>query len=703
MRKLLSWNYFPYGTQYYRAPSPHREDWDRDLKHIADLGMNTVKYWVQWRWNNPAENEFYFDDIDELMDLAAKYDLKVMLNTIVDVAPAWIYSKYPDASMVTLDGAVIGPQTQPHRQIGGLGWCFNHKDVEYHMVRFLEKTVERYRDHPALEIWNMGSEPELTSSMSEMREWADDAGRIGESICYCNHCVTEFRLWLQEKYGSIEKLNEAWNRNYSSFKVAEVPRTRNTFNDIIDWRMFFVHTIGKNIEKRFDVAERIDKKAHAHMCHHVFIQGFPVTSTASDPWNVGKFGDLHGFTQMDDPMMIDILRSCARGKPVISAEMLMLPGYTLDLPIEIDSDDIKRLIFSGIAGNLKGFIFWQFRPEVLGREAPAWGLSRLDGKTTTRLESYSEIGRVLQDKKEFLFKASPERAKVAMIYNPENQVFSWASTGSEKFATDSIMGLFKALYNRNYVIDFLHPEDFNDEILNSYKVVVAPFPYVLDENICTLLKQFVKNGGVLIAEPYFGGWNIEKGHHEKTIPGYGMDEVFGIIQEKAERLPEMHAIKTKKYNQENKIAGIKIRETYTLKTGESVAEFENGDPAIIINSFGKGYAVQLATYFGKPYNGNAQLGNGDLIADIVDDLADIPLNRLQNRSGIRVDVLRHSGEMMVILRNLTMENVSDWLKLTVPPSLEMVEQFSGLKVSFSSSKKWKLDLGPKEVQVWYGK
>ncbi len=80
----------------------------------------------------------------------------------------------------------------------------------------------------------------------------------------------------------------------------------------------------------------------------------------------GQYGDLHGFTQMDDAMMIDVLRSCAKDKPVISAEMLMLPGYTLDLPRYIDENDIKRLIFRGVAGNLKGFIFWQYRPEILG-------------------------------------------------------------------------------------------------------------------------------------------------------------------------------------------------------------------------------------------------------------------------------------------------------------------------------------------------
>lgn len=168
------------------------------------------------------------------------------------------------------------------------------------------------------------------------------------------------------------------------------------------------------------------------MCHHVFIQGFPVTSTASDPWNVGRFGDLHGFTQMDDAAMIDILRSCAKDKPVISAEMLMLPGYTLDIPKSINEDDIKKFIFSGLAGNQKGFIFWQYRPEILGREAPTWGLSYLNGEETLWLKSFAEVGKVLQKNSDFILDAEPEKAQIAILYSPENQIFAWASTGNEK-------------------------------------------------------------------------------------------------------------------------------------------------------------------------------------------------------------------------------------------------------------------------------
>lgn len=712
MQSLLSEKYFPFGSQYYRAPSPQEQDWEKDLKNMSKLGFNTVKFWVQWRWNNPAENEYYFDDIDKLMDLAQKYNLKVMLNTIFDVAPAWIYQKYDDASMVTLSGMKIGPQTQPHRQIGGLGYCFNHDGIAKHSYDFLSVTVNRYKDHPALEIWNVGSEPELTSSMAEMRIYADNAEKIGDMLCYCDNCRTKFKKWVVEKYNGLENLNLAWNRNYRRVEEIELPRTRNTFNDIIDWRMFFVHTIGENVKKRFEVAREVDKGKHPLMCHHVFIQGFPVTSTASDPWNVGRFGDLHGFTQMDDPMMIDILRSCAKGKPVISAEMLMLMGYTLDMPKNINANDVKRLIFSGVAGNLKGFIFWQYRPEILGREAPTWGLSYLDGEPTDWLKHYAEVGKVLQLNANFLMDANPKKAEVAIFYNPENQIFAWASTGSEKNATDSLLGYHKALYNNNYVVDFIHPMEFTEEFLNNYKVILYPFSYILNEHLSGLLKKWVNDGGVLIAESYFGGWNIDKGHHEKVVPGYGFEKVFGVKQDvvfpvknenDCEIIPSSELSNSR---MEGVVTGSIVKETYKIENAKVLAHFNTGEPAVTIANYGKGKAIQIGSYIGLNFQRKNVEANGNFISSLVDYSIKIERPTPKNGSDVRVDILTNDKlEVMVIIRNLTIREVEDEIFFPGLAKKKLTEQFSKNEMNLileSGGAKATVKLSAMEVLVYFG-
>ncbi|MCF8260916.1 MAG: beta-galactosidase [Melioribacteraceae bacterium] len=712
MRNLLKdKNYVPFGSQYYRAPSPHKEDWDRDLKRMSELGFNTVKYWIQWRWNNPEKGEYYFDDIDELMNLAQKYNLKVMLNTIFDVAPAWIYKEYSDASMVTLSGRKIGPQSQPHRQIGGLGYCFNHDGVMGHFYEFLKVAIERYKDHPALEIWNVGSEPELTSSMAEMRDYANDLNKMGDMLCFCDNCKTKFRKWLSSKYESLEELNRAWNRNYKSFYDAEIPITRNTFNDIIDWRMFFVYTLGENVKKRFEVAEEIDRGKHPLMCHHVFIQGFPVTSTANDPWNVGQYGDLHGFTQMDDAAMIDILRSCARGKPVISAEMLMLPGYTLDLPKLITADDIKKFVFSGVAGNQKGFIFWQYKPEILGREAPTWGLSFLDGHDTSHLESYAEVGKVLQNNVDLVMDGQPEKAEAAIMYNPENQVFAWASTGKENSATDSILGIHKALYERNITCDFLHPKDFKKGELDNYKVLVIPFPYLIDEMIAKQIKDWVNKGGVLISESYTAGWNKEGGHHEKIVPGYGLHEVFGLKQKEVEPSDENNEVEIELtvdlsfIKKGTKVTGSFVKETFELNTAEPLAQFNDGRPAITINSFGDGKAIQIGSYTGMIYHTKGLDENGRLFPSLVEYAIKLNKPKIDDDIRVRVDTLKDGKTLMLILQNKEDREVSSKVTFKNDKAVELTEQFTGEKIKLNQNENdisCEFKLKAKEVKVYCG-
>lgn len=706
MRKLLTKEYFPFGSQYYRAPSPHKEDWEQDLKRMSELGFNTVKFWVQWRWNNPAEGKFYFDDIDELMNLAQKYNLRVMLNTIFDVAPAWIYKKYSGASMITLSGQKIGPQTQPHRQIGGLGYCFNHDGVTEHLFNFLSETIKRYKDHPALEIWNVGSEPELTSSMAEMRAYADDAEKIGDMLCYCHNCETKFKSWLETKYTSIDQLNISWNRNYSSFEEIELPKTRNTFNDVIDWRMFFVYTLGENVKRRFEVAQKLDNGKHPLMCHHVFIQGFPVTSTASDPWNVGRFGDLHGFTQMDDMAMIDILRSCAKDKPVISAEMLMLPGYTLNLPKLITNDDVKRLIFSGIAGNLKGFVFWQYRPEILGRETPTWGLTTLDGKETPWLNSFAEVGKVLQNNASFLLNAKPQKAEVAILYNPENQIFAWASTGNEKNATDSLLGYHRALYENNFIVDFIHPTEF-PAILKNYKVLVIPFPYVLNKLITDEIEKWVAKGGILISESFTAGWNKENGHHEKIVPGYDLHKVFKVKQNTIEPADEngLVEIQTAKdfphIKKTAKIFGTIVKETFLLEGAKVLAKFKTGEPAITYSDYGKGKAIQIGSYIGLHFYRNKTVNNGKLIAGLVESFSNI--KKPSCNKNVRVDLLENKSEAMLIVQNLEKKKCTAVIKLDLKGNKKFKEQFTGKLLKPTKNKgadTLTLDLKAGEVKVY---
>src|SRR3954469_406467 len=145
---------FLFGSQYYRAPTPEKECWAEDLAKMKDIGFNQVKYWVQWRWQHRAPNRFYWDDLDRLMDLAGHNGIGVTLNAIMDVAPIWLYERYPDAKQIDIKGLPVEPFAIQHRQIGGQpGPCYNHPGALEERKRFMHAAVDHFRGHPAMQMW----------------------------------------------------------------------------------------------------------------------------------------------------------------------------------------------------------------------------------------------------------------------------------------------------------------------------------------------------------------------------------------------------------------------------------------------------------------------------------------------------------------------------------------------------------------------
>ncbi len=224
-------NRFLLGAQYYRAPSPEPESWETDLRNMKALGMTDVKFWVQWGWCQRGEDEFYFDDIDRLMDLAWENGLKVTLNVIFDVAPGWLFKKYPDCVQITADGREIQPLAVAYRQIGGFpGPCYNHPIARANKEKFLRETVKRYADHPAMDMWDVWNEPEQCSHLRKPE--------LDSITCYCPSCRDKFIRSMQKKYKTLEQLNRVWARCYQDWDDVELPKWVQTYADFIDFKEF---------------------------------------------------------------------------------------------------------------------------------------------------------------------------------------------------------------------------------------------------------------------------------------------------------------------------------------------------------------------------------------------------------------------------------------------------------------------------------
>ena len=603
--------FLPCGAQYYRAPTPPPSEWEKDLRSMAANGFNTVKYWVCWRSNEPRENEYDFSDIDRLMDLAHENGLSVILNVIFDTAPAWFFEKYPESVMIANDGRPVFPTATACRQMGGApGPCLHHEEGIRARLRFLRACVGRYRSHPALLFWDLWNEPELTCAIR--RE-----PRLENLTCCCEASVAAFRAWLREKYKTIGELNRVWGRNYEHFGQAELPRLAQTFQDMIDWRLFMTETVSRECALRVRTAKELDG-AHPVMVHAVTLPFFPLATCGSDEYALAEPCDLFGNSVGSEPVSAAITLSAAPDKPVINAEIHAIAGSTYARPRRCSLRDMKRHFFLPLSLGIQGFLFWQYRPERLGLEAPAWGLTDLRGEPTPWLADAARISRALQRHADVILRAKRPQTRAAVWNSQRGQLFDFCADPQAALYSRSVKGAFEMLRAAGYLADVIGDRQIDAEFLKRYQVIYAPFPYYMEEQDARLLRGWVEAGGVLIAEACFGGYSGSDGLHTLAQPGFGFDEVFGARELRMETTAALadaygeqwagaggEALARLDFGGET-LAGVRFCETMELLGGEALAFLPDGGVAAAGRAFGRGRAVWLGTLAACAYEGGCR-------------------------------------------------------------------------------------------------
>lgn len=514
---------FLFGAQYYRAPTPARENWESDLKNMKALGFNAVKFWVQWRWAHRSEDEFYFDDIDELMDIAHKNGLRVTLNVIFDVAPLWVTERYPDALIVLANGKKVLPATVGHRQIGGFpGVCYSHREAFEARQRFLRVTVERYRNHPALDMWDVWNEPEQCGT--------NRAPVTQELSCFCENCRAGFLRWLKEKYGSIDRLNQVWGRCYRDFDEAELPREHGTFGDFLDFREFHLDKMTQEAQARLRLVRSLDP------AHPAYLHVVPNTSsifnslTGVDDFRLAEDCDVFASTNFAKPIWSILTLSAGRGKICYNAECHIGSGSIRMHQKQIAFSDLTKDLVPQIGMGIRGFLFWQYRPEVLGPEAPAWGAILPDGRPGSVGTAAGEFIAKLRPYLPELLAAKPPEPEIAIWKGRKNEILSFCINEETTTFAQSIEAYVDALYSHNYNCRIVDDQGVLSG-LEGVRLLILPQCYELDAGLAAAIDRFAAEGGTVLCEAHLGGYNADTGRHSCTMPGLGLDKAWGIREE----------------------------------------------------------------------------------------------------------------------------------------------------------------------------
>jgi beta-galactosidase GanA len=593
---------FPYGTQYYRTPNPPESEWEKDFQTMADFGFNIVKIWAMWTWINYEEDKYDFSHFDRLFELAERHSLKVVINTILENAPYWLVRRHREAMHEASDGQVFEPIARSNTPGGGWpGLCLDNPPVKEHAEKFLKAVGARYLDHPALwgyDVWNeVFFEP----------HW--HPGFEGKSFCYCEGSKSAFLAWLKDRYGTIEELNKAWYRRYGAWEEVYPPRFVGSYPDWLDWLKFRLENQRNQMRWRIKTLRSVDSK-HPLTSHGIAytLQGMPTHLTNDfdiapevDQWGLSAFPMWANQHSSDYFRLLDLVRSAsaASGRKFWQNELQggqSAAGlYRSRTP---RAEDTALWNWTAFMCGAKGLMYWQWRPELLGPESPGFGLCRLDGSPSDRTEAAGWFARFMNAHPELAEAEPPTVGEVAIVVIPESQLFAFIADGKTDAYAHSVSGIYRALWNVNVQVDFC-----TIDRIGEYPLIFLPFPLMLEQSHAEKLKEYVANGGVLISDPAPGHF-IEHGYCSFKIPGLGLDELFGAVEDEMEYVPTLtlgDAPPPAIVWDSLRINCSVYQEKLVPTTGTQVAEFDDGSVAVVDNHFGKGKTRLIGTCAGTTY------------------------------------------------------------------------------------------------------
>lgn len=597
-------NIFTYGVQYYRPPNPPRGERKRDLKEIKRLGFNTIKVWAMWNWCNPKPDVFDFEELKELLDWAEENDLKVIINTILENAPYWLLEEYPEARYRTADNQPIDLQARENTPSGGWpGLCLDHQWVREKAKEFLTRLTEEFKTHPALLGWDIWNEPHMEPVSIE---WDLPERNL---YCYCESTLKEFINWLKSRYENIEKLNSLWHTRYTAWHQVMPPRRWGAYPAMMDWLRFIQDNMARIMAWRASVIKAVDK-GHFVMSH-IGLDGIitrGVFKTSVDDWKLAREVERWGCSWFPrwsgtdfclSSLHLDITLSAGEGKICWVSE-LQAGGAPDPKSIFVDKDptleEIAGWNWLAVALGMKGILYWQYRPEMLGPESPGLGLCELEGKPNPKVEVASRIGQIL-NKYSIFREGGPSQPLVGIIHNKDVHNLIFCATQGDEPICSSVEGIYRTFWEANIPVRFLNVDTVSLEKLREYHILYYPIPLCMSEEQADKLKKYVARGGILICECHIAQYNLY-GYCSQKVPGCELDKVFGCVRKKTFRIKK-ETIRV----EGKKIVAREFRESYELTTGKAIGFYEDGEVAIVKNTYGKGKCFLVGSLvFGEPEN-----------------------------------------------------------------------------------------------------
>ncbi|MBO5057393.1 MAG: beta-galactosidase [Lachnospiraceae bacterium] len=600
-----------YGGDYNPEQWPE-EIWEEDMRlfKLAHIDVVTLNVF-SWAALQPDEDTYNFERLDKIMEMVRDNGLKVCMATSTAAHPAWMARKHPDVLRVEHNGM--------KRKFGSRhNSCPNSPAYRKYSVALAEKLAQRYKDYDNIVAWHISNE------------------YGGE--CYCENCEKAFRIWLKEKYKTIDELNRVWNTAFwghtmYDFEDVVVP---NMLSEEFNWDGIRTNFQSISLDyKRFNSDSILECYRIEYEAVKKYTPDIPVTTNlmgSYKPLDYFKWGKYMDFISWDNypacdsypaqvAMQHDLMRGLKGGKPF--ALMEQTPSVSnWHIYCKLKRPGIMRLwSYQAVAHGADTVMFFQMRRSIGACEKYHGAVIDHVGTENTRVfREIAALGEELEGIGSEIL-GSRTSAKAAIVFDWDNWWATEYSAGPSRLINycSEITAYYKALSEQNISVDFVSVE----EDLSSYKLVIAPLLYMCKEGFDEKVREYVKNGGRFLTT-FFSGY-VED-HDLVILGGYPgrLKDILGIWVEESDALPEGEAnsfiYKGKTYPASVLCDLLHLQGAQGLASYES--DFYEGMPVLTCNSFGKGKAYYVAAHSSDEFY-------KDFIGEICEELgirpvADVP-------------------------------------------------------------------------------
>jgi beta-galactosidase len=602
MTHRLQASRFQLGACYYPEQWPSNL-WEDDFRRMRELGFSVIRI-AEFAWTifEPEEGTFSFEFFDRVMDLAHQYHLQVIMGTPTATPPAWLTAKYPEVLNVSQAGVTYHHGQRRH---------YNYNSPVYHRLcqRIARQMAAHYKDHPALLGWQIDNE--LNCEVNVFYSEADHQA---------------FRSWLQERYRTLDRLNEAWgtifwNQTYTDW--SQLTLTRPTPSDspnphqaldekrfISDSALNFARIQAEAI-RGFDTTHWITTNGiFGHLDNHRL--GREVLDFIS-------YDSYPQFAQLipekeSDPLLDRRWSLFLSGVRSISPNFVIMEqqsgpgGWVNRIEAPAPKPGQMRLwTYQSIAHGADMLLYFRWRTAIYGTEIYWHGINDYHNRPNRRVAEAATIGRELATVGASIV-GSTYRADVALVKDYDNDWDGEFDRWYGPYEQQSTQAWFKALQHNHIPVDllYLQPETSLSD-LSRYRCLIYAHPAIMSDATAQLLQSYVRQGGTLI----FGcrtGYKDTSGHcYMHPMPGPVAD-LCGITVEDFTRIgPHQQAPSICWAEQNtgelvadafNDILHVETKDAKVVATYSEDADYYMGKPVLTRRPFGQGAVY----YYGAVFN-----------------------------------------------------------------------------------------------------